>query len=151
MACLIRASTGTNVQAMSDCYQTAADLDADIQSAQATAARLRDWMISRQIIVAEPTDCVLSEGLGHAPGSNYTLAVEEPYPHLFTLVTNGVAFIAEHSVFYSAGNNITLVCAACGKPFKANDPWSAALDDWYKNKGPGLLKCEYCAAEAPIT
>lgn len=137
---------------MGDWYQTAADLDADMQSAEATAARLREWMISQKIIVAEPSDCVLSEGPGYAPGSNYTLAVKKPYPHLSTLITNGVAFIAEHSVFYSAGiGDITLVCLACGKSFKANDCWSAALDEWYANKGPGMLKCEHCAAEVPIT
>src|SRR5579859_6070988 len=121
---------------MGDCYQTAADLDADMQSAEATAGRLRDWMISQKIIVPEQTDCVLGDQLGYAPGSNYILAVKEPYPHLFALIVNGVAFIAEHSVFYSVGTgDPELVCATCGKSFEANDSWSAGLDEWYKNKG----------------
>lgn len=88
---------------MGDWYQTAADLDADMQSAEATATRLREWMISQKIIVAEPSDCVLSEGPGYVPGVNYTLAVDKPSQMLLKLQTNGVAFIAEHSVFIQSG------------------------------------------------
>jgi hypothetical protein len=137
---------------MSDWYQTAADLDAEIQSAKATAARLRDWMISQEVIVPSPTKCVLGRDLGYAPGRNYTFAVQEPYPSIFEQQTNGVSFIAEHSVFYSAGlADVTLVCSVCGKRFKANDAWSAALDDWYKAGGRGDLPCEHCGAIVPIT
>lgn len=140
------------IRNMGDWYQTAADLDADMQSAEATATRLREWMISQKIIVAEPSDCVLSEGPGYVPGVNYTLAVDKPSQMLLKLQTNGVAFIAEHSVFYSVGmSDITLVCGSCGKSFKSNDPWSVAVDEWYANKGPGILRCEHCGAEVPIT
>jgi len=137
---------------MGDYYQTAVDLDADIQSAEATALRLCDWMISQEIIVGSQTDCVLGDYLGHAPGKNYTLAAKEAYPPLFELRTNGVAVIAKHSVFYSVGvGDIILVCAACGKRFGSNDSWSAAVENWQTGNGPSILPCERCGAAAPIT
>jgi hypothetical protein len=137
---------------MGDYYQTAADLDADVQTAEATAARLRDWMVSQQIIVADQSGCVLGNHLGHAPAKNYTIAAKEPYPFLFELRTNGVAFIAKHTVFYSAGiGETTLVCSACGRKFGSNEAWSTALDEWFKGNGQGVLPCEHCGAEAPIT
>jgi hypothetical protein len=136
---------------MGDSYQTVVDLDAEVKAAEATAARLRDWMVSQEIIVADQSDCVLGDHLGHAPARNYTLAAEKPYPPLFGLRTNGVAFIAKHTVFYSVGiGEITLVCSACGRRFGSNDSWSAALDEWYEGNGQGVLPCEHCGAEAPI-
>ena len=136
---------------MGDYYQTAADLDADLQTAKEVAARLRDWMISKEIIVAATSDCVLSRGGGHAPGKNYTLAAEKPASSLFETRPNGVSFIAERTVFYSAGNEIALVCAACGKGFGSNDSWDAAVGNWFKEHGSGLLACPHCGVEAPIT
>ncbi len=135
---------------MSDTYQTVADLDADTQSAQVTAARLRDWMISREIIVPAESDCVLGDYLGHAPGANYTLAIQDPYPLLFNLRTNGVAFIAKHSVFPAMGLEMTLVCSSCGMRFGTNDAWSAAVEDWYLNNGIGMLGCVRCGSELAI-
>jgi hypothetical protein len=137
---------------MGDHYQTAADLDADVRTAEATVARLREWMVSQQIIVAHASDCVLGKHLGPAPGKNYTLAAREPSPFLFELHTNGVAFIAKRTVFYSCGiGDITLVCSACGKRFESNDAWSGAINEWFIESGKGILSCEHCGAVAPIT
>jgi len=52
---------------MGDNYQTIVDLEADLQSASALATRVRDWMVSQQVMVAQETDCVMLGGLGHAP------------------------------------------------------------------------------------
>lgn len=140
---------------MSDRYQIAADLDADIQSAEGTAARLREWMISKKIIVAEPTtDCTYGDRAGYPPGENYSLAASDKKPSatMFTQRPNGVDFITEHSVFYAAGvGRITMLCSACGESCELNDAWSAAVDEWYASKGPGVLKCEFCGAAAPVT
>jgi hypothetical protein len=136
---------------LGDYYQTAADLDANIQTAQVTADRLRDWMISQQIIVPTASDRVLG-GLGYAPDKNYTLAVKQPYPILFELHVNGVEFIAKRSVFYAMGiGRISVVCSACRGAFELNDPWSEAVNEWYEDTGPALLPCAHCGAEAPIT
>jgi hypothetical protein len=137
---------------MSDYYQTAVDLDADSQTAAATVAQLREWMISNEIIVPGESDCVLGRGLGHAPGKNYTLAVERPDLHLNELRTNGVAFVAERTVFHAMmGDELTLKCSCCGKKFPQNRAWSIAVDEWYKGSGPGTLSCEHCGAKASIT
>jgi hypothetical protein len=71
---------------------------------------------------------------------------------LFELQTIGVSFITKHSVFYSAGiGDNMLVCTACEKRFGSKHSWSAALEDWHTGNGPGMLACEHCGAEAPIT
>ena len=126
---------------MSDWYQTIADLDTDEATAKALAARLREWMISQRIIEPNETDCVLGKYLGHAPSENYAIAAEKSPGYLFETRPNGVAFIAERTVFYSAGlADITLVCAACGARFPSGNTWSSAVDDWFVSKGPGFLR-----------
>jgi hypothetical protein len=136
---------------LSDHYQTVADLDADIATAQATVQRLRDWMITQEVIVAESSDCALSQ-LGHAPGKNYAFAVREPCPLLLETRPNGVCFIAKRSVFYAVGvGGVSVICSACRGAFELNDSWSEAVNEWYEEKGPGRLPCFHCGAKAPIT
>ncbi len=109
-------------------------------------------MISEEVIVANPSNCVFDDVDGYAPGCKYISAVEERYPTLFELKTNGVAFIAKRTVFYSGGiGDPTVECADCGKRFKWNDSWSAAVEEWFDNRGPGVLACEHCGVPLPIT
>jgi hypothetical protein len=137
---------------MSDHYQWAADLEADLQSAQATVNRLRDWMISQEIIVPEETDCVLGSERGHAPGKNYARAVNWESPMLLKTVPNGVEFVAKHSVFYSCGvAETTLTCPKCGQKSGHSDAWSDAVAGWYEKNGLGLLACQRCGIATPIT
>jgi len=137
---------------MGDTYQTIVDLEADTQSAAALVNRVRGWMISQQLIVAQETDCVMLGGLGHAPGVNYILAVGTSYHMPFELRINGVKFIAERSVFYSIGiGGPTLICSVCEKHFGYNDVWSTAIENWYMARGPRMLACEHCGAKSPIT
>jgi hypothetical protein len=136
---------------MSDSYQVVADLDADSRTAEELADRVRNWMIAQKIIVPGISDCVLSGPGGHAPGENYALAVERPTRGLLKLRTNGARFIAKRSVFYSIGNPNKLVCTDCRGQFQGGDSWSEAIDEWYSDKGTGLLACELCGAKRPIT
>lgn len=138
------------LQNMGDYYQTAADLDADSQTAEVTVGRLRDWMISNEIIVPTESDCVLGRRHGYAPGKNYALAVEKTCSHLLELRTNGVVFIAERTVFYSAGSELAFICSNCGKKSGLSPAWSAAVDEWYEGSGLGILSCEHCGAKASI-
>jgi hypothetical protein len=137
---------------MGNYYQTIADLDAEEHSAEASVDCVRKSLISRGIIAPRQTDCVLGHSNGHAPGDNYTAAVEEPCSHLFQLRTNGVAFIAKRSVFYSCGvGEITLLCSSCAKQSPVDSLWRNALDDWYTARGRGMLACVQCGIESPIT
>jgi len=136
---------------MSEHYQTIADLDADSHTSEEDAHRIREWLVSERIIVRNTTDCVLSNLHGHMPGENYIVAVKKPYPQLFELRTNGVALISKRTVFYSAGNPLILVCLSCGERFEGKESWSAAVQEWFTAKGPGLLACERCGVSVPIT
>ena len=138
--------------ALSEFYQTVADLDADLPSAKTLAETYRTWTVAQDIIVSTQTDCVLGRQLGHAPGKSYTLAAKAANPLLLQFPRNGVAFITKRSVFYSVGLGPTiLACSTCSRRFSAGDSWSAAVENWYKENGPGLLSCPQCGASAPIT
>jgi hypothetical protein len=140
-----------DLESVGEYFQTIADLDAQETAAQACVELIRSRLVALNIIVAEPTDCVLGDTLGHAPGRSYFLAVDQPEPLLSELRTNGVAFVAKRTVFYSCGvDDITLVCAACAGRFVAGDSWRAAIDEWYANHGAGMLACSLCGAKAAI-
>jgi hypothetical protein len=136
---------------MGDHYQIAADLDADVKTAALTASQLRSWLIGQEIIVGTPSNCVLGETLGHAPGKNYAYAVEEPDPFLLELRTNGVAFIAKRSVYSSDGvAELTLICPTCRQRFDWSRAWQTALQEWHKNAGSGILSCERCGTGTSV-
>jgi len=135
---------------MGDHYQTAADLDADSDTAEAISIRLRQWMVSQDIIVPGESDCVLNSSLGHAPGKNYISAVKKPSSHLLELRTNGVEFIKKRTVFHSGESEPTLTCPACGKQSEINAAWSGAVDEWHEGTGPGTLACAGCGAKTAI-
>ncbi len=136
---------------MGDHYQIAVDLDAEAETAALTASQSRRSMISQEIIVNTPSDCVLGETLGYAPGKKYMDAVDEPYPMLFQLQTNGVAFIAKRSVFSSVGiSEVTLICSKCRERFEWSRTWQTAVEEWYGNTGPGMLSCRHCGREASV-
>ncbi len=136
---------------MGDNYQTIADIDADAQSAGDLAKRLCEWMVSKQIIVSEQSDCILGKSLGHAPGDNCDIAADGARTWLPQVHTNGAQFIVGRTVFYACPGDWDLVCSACNKRFKYNDEWSTAMGEWYQDKGPGWLACMHCHAKAPIT
>jgi hypothetical protein len=135
---------------MGDYYQIIADLDADLASAETTAARLRDWLVSREIIVLAPSPYHAS-GPSYVAAKNFNLVSGEPYPQLHELLGNWVEFVAKHEVFYSAGlAEPKLVCSSCGKTSATNDAWSDAIGEWFDGSGSGVLACPQCAARAPI-
>src|SRR5262245_25168520 len=88
---------------MGSWYQVIADVEATAEEAEALGARVLDWLVATGVVVGEPTDCVLSSDAGHAPGPNYTAALDGPDELLLTLHTNGVEVITGRTVFYSMG------------------------------------------------
>ena len=136
---------------MGDYYQIIADLDARPEQAETVINRWRDWMVTREIIMPEKTDCVLGEEDGHAPGKNYAQAVMKQSAMLSQLKNNGAQFIAERTVFYGGAGSFKLMCRQCGAQFEANDAWSDAVGEWHGGSGPGILACAKCSVKMPIT
>lgn len=60
---------------MGDYFQSLADVEINVRAAVEAKSRLTAWLVERQIICAELTDCVLGADGGHAPGANYAHAV----------------------------------------------------------------------------
>ena len=133
---------------MSDWFEIIADIEATAEEADRLAAELMAWLIDRNIVVAEPTDCVLA-GDGYAPGRNYAAAVIQPDPHLYDLRTNGLSVITGRTVFYSMGVE-QVVCPYCEARVvdrRDEDSWhrfAESIDAWYSGES-GVRVCEQCA------
>ena len=128
-------------------YQTIVDRDAaSTEDAQQLAHTVLAWLIAQEVIVAELTDCVLGESLGHRPGRRYMSAVENPTSANFLeLLTNGLEVGTQRSVVLNNQGEFTgLVCPACARMVPQDRAWSDALSDWHGG-GPGELTCSHCA------
>ena len=135
---------------MDDCFQVVVDRDATVSEAPKLAAEIHRWLIDEGIVLAGPSDCVLS-GVGYRPGPHYQEATCTTYEHLGTLRTNGLELTARHTVFYSGQGDFEFICATCFDRFEAPERWHKAVDEWYENKGPGMLACPSCGHTQPIT
>lgn len=58
---------------MGECFSIIGDLDATPENAEATAARITQWLIAEGIIEAELTDRGWMAGAAYAPGPNAQL------------------------------------------------------------------------------
>ena len=136
---------------MGDSFQSIVDRDATEAEAPELGAAIHKWLVSEGIVSADASDCVLGSDTGFPPGPHYEKAVDGPDEHLLQLVTNGLDIIAERHVFYACQGGFELVCSACSDRFEAPDEWGDAVDEWYENKGPGLLACPRCGEAQPIS
>lgn len=136
---------------MGDWFQTIADVEATPNEAERLVAAVLAWLVESGIVLAETTDCALSD-LGHAPGPRYATAVVEADPGLLTSRTNGVEFITGRTVFYSMGAE-HVMCPHCGQLAaltdergNPNDAWHALSDTigvWFDG-GRGEHPCPGC-------
>ncbi len=53
---------------MGDRFQTIVDLDAGPADAEALAHRVVEWLVAEGVVLADRTNCVLGQPLGHPPG-----------------------------------------------------------------------------------
>ncbi len=136
---------------MGDWYQIIVDGDAGEEEAVALGSQIREWLVSEGIVESMATDCVLSSDRGHPPGPHYGKAVDEECDDFQRLLTNGLDVIARRTVFYPWPAEAHLVCSECGERFEPGDEWHAAIGEWYKHRGPGLLSCIRCSNVRAIT
>jgi hypothetical protein len=140
---------------MGDWFQTIVDRDASLAEAPALGSAVRDWLIERRVIAANPADCVLgSKGIGYPPGTDFEQVLEAPEaPDRRTreLWTNGFHVTVGRTVFHAGQNGLELVCQKCGTRSDGGELWGKAVDEWYAAKGPGLLPCSTCGNPEAVT
>jgi hypothetical protein len=125
--------------------------------ASEVGARALDWLVTRKIVNAMPTNCILSSrALGHPPGSNAFDMVAEKYQseRLFLkLRFNGLHLEMGKKMFADFGVSEPPRCPACEKSW-SDAAHAAAHSEWLKSRtahlNPKICKCEHCGHVSSI-
>lgn len=144
---------------MGDHFQTIVDLDAGPQDAPALAQRVVDWLVTEGIVLAERTDCVLGQPLGHPPGPNWHRAVAEDDADWKP--SDGLAVHTGRTAFHGGqGGAEAARCPRCATTVRlytedwdlideAWAPFDRAIDVWLAT-GAADVGCPACAAVVPL-
>lgn len=136
---------------MGDSYQSIVDLEATPDVAEGLAARVIDFLVTREVILPSPSEnCVLGGPPGHPPGPKAPYVQTEHGEQVFSTYTNGVQTIAERHVYYSVGSDA--ICPACKADFGVDWPAEirARLNKWWKDGGGTYVMCPKCAVNSPF-
>ncbi|MGI5376243.1 hypothetical protein ACQEV2_18690 [Streptomyces sp. CA-251387] len=144
---------------MGDHFQTIVDRAASPQQAPQLAERVVEWLVAEGIVLAERTDCVFGQPLGHPPGPNWQRAVApddadwDPW--------DGLAVYTGRTVFHGGqGEPEAVTCPRCGVTTRLitdeweliDDAWAPfgkAIDAWHKT-GEAQVDCPACADAVPL-
>ncbi|MBA0053014.1 hypothetical protein E0L36_19690 [Streptomyces sp. AJS327] len=119
---------------MGDWFQTIVDTEATPEEAPGLAANVVDWLVADGVILAERTDCVLGADAGHAPGTRYGDAVQQPDPELVNLWSNGLHATVGRTVFDAGqGEPSAVTCPHCAVEIRLVDEyWSPVEESWHR-------------------
>ncbi|MGW0664168.1 hypothetical protein [Streptodolium elevatio] len=146
---------------MGDWFQTIVDIEATPEEAQVLAANILDWLIADGFVSAERTDCVLGADTGHAPGTRYGEAVEDPDPELVNVWSNGLQVTVERTVFDAGqGEPTAVTCPHCAAEMPLGDEhgplveetWARfmdAMESWGEGHDEPVA-CPSCGRTAPV-
>lgn len=146
---------------MGDWFQTIVDTEATPGEAQGLAGNILDWLIADGFVSAERTDCVLGADAGHAPGTRYGEAVEDPDPGLVNVWSNGLHVTVGRTVFDAGqGEPSAVTCPHCAAKMPLGDEhWSLIEETWAQFRdaleswGEGHdepVACPSCHRTAPV-
>lgn len=134
---------------MSDSYITIVPANVSRDQVEPLVRLTINWLIEKQIVDKNTSDCVMGSGSGYAPGPNYKEAIEGDDFGLLDCQPNGVEILIGRQVFDNGGNGLEeIVCPACGANNIESD-WAESIEQW-SNQNPGDFKCIECNRVAPI-
>ncbi|MEQ8925098.1 MAG: hypothetical protein RLO81_04755 [Fulvivirga sp.] len=135
---------------MSDSYITIVPTGVTNEKAKELSKKSFDWLIEKEIISKEKTDCVLGQNFGYAPGLRYKDIIDGDDFGLLNIKTNGLEFILERRVFDSGENELEEInCPNCG--FKNIDSeWGEKIGSWI-NEENDKINCQECDNDSSIT
>lgn len=109
------------------------------------ARHMRNFLVAEQVIEAKQSDCVPgSGGKSHAPGPNYTVAVDVPYPHIHSLATNGVEFTLGRIVEIDPQGSFQATCPKCVEEFTPGEDMYDAISNWHEGANDVSVACPKC-------
>lgn len=115
------------------------------QAPSMLARHLRNFLITEQVIEPKQSDCAPgSGGKSYAPGLGYTIAVDVPNPHLFSLATNGVEFTLGRIVEIDPQGSFKATCPKCANVFTPGENVYDAISSWYEGEDDVSVACPKC-------
>jgi hypothetical protein len=138
---------------MSGNSQAIVDVDAGTDEAPRLAEELLAWLSAEGIVEPDPSDCILGEGQGYAPGPRFYVALECPSAaeDFLALASNGLRIARGRQVFDTGGNGIKLSCAACGSTFEPGPVWMDTVADWHNGNDDAVFSCPSCNNSQRLT
>jgi hypothetical protein len=137
---------------MSDGYISIVPSEIELERPEEKAQQVTQWLIAKEIVAAQQTDCVLGSPVGYPPGPRFRDALDPGENHggFPELVTNGVEVITGRTVFDTGGNGIEEVrCPKCQANIIDSD-WGDFLGEWV-NGGSQFMQCPDCGQESLLT
>ncbi|MEU9226017.1 hypothetical protein AB0D40_16790 [Streptomyces massasporeus] len=136
---------------MGDRFQTIVDLDAGTADAAALAHRVVEWLVAEGVVLADRTNCVLGQPLGHPPGPRWERAVTDDWDHE---PWDGLAVHTGRTAFTSGADMPgAAVCPHCRSGTALDDDvwprFSTATQRWYET-GNASVPCPACAATVAV-
>jgi len=137
---------------MSDYSQTIVDREATAENAVERARRAMDWLISQGIIEGTPEPDAAVVDPGHRPGPRFEEWLDEPagWHPTKLLRWNGVQAIAEKRVFHTTMFDSFEMTCPLGHRTEAPEAWWDAIDEWWDESGPALVRCAACGTGYPL-
>lgn len=115
---------------------------------EAAAKKMIAWLISRDIIKQETSDCILATTHGYAISEGARKIVQEPESLPFSLTVTGLEVITERTIFHTGENGLDeMICPACKQNITAEE-WSF-FDKWFNDTNDKIV-CPLCEAENSI-
>ena len=111
------------------------------------AKEILDWLVSRDIVKATPSDCILSSETGYAISKGARKVAFSPDDLQYDLVVNGLEIVTERQVFDTGSNGIDVcICTICKENIAFDD---FDLNPWNNNESDNLA-CPLCGNETDI-
>ena len=106
------------------------------------AKQIFDWLVTRNIIKPEPSDCVLHSNAGYAIAEGARLVCSEPAKLPFHLRWNGLDVVTERQVFDPGENGLEeMICPDCQEDISGED-WNFFID-WPEQDNDDII-CPLC-------
>lgn len=111
------------------------------------AKEILEWLISKDVVKPEITDCTLGKSGGYAISNGARNIVKEPEYLPFDLVTNGLEIVTERTVFDTGENFVDIIiCPTCKTDISAED-WN--LRPWAESTADGMT-CPSCGSQSEL-
>ena len=156
---------------MGDNSQIIVDTDAGLKDAEELAVVVREWLVTEEIIDADPGDSVREHIGGHRLGPNYPSVIEPNSDRAQISWENGVSaarrvdciggrleFLIGRRVFDAGGNGIELHCESCEEILVNEQVFDAhprgymdAVGRWFDGDDRVSFPCPSCGKDRLLT